>query len=168
MKVPKSAAFLGNAVEIGIETDKGLLEGKFPGTKGKAWYFLGAYHPRSEKYSILLVPMSIKGKRPTDSEIDKNMKTLMQADRLFGKFMGFGPANVTSVLLPDYKLKKLGVASHIVYRSHKWTGSVQDYIHDFDESVEKPNVYVNKSSGGKKLPKIMMLYPVAITAMGIA
>lgn len=59
------------------------------------------------------------------------------AAKLFERFTARAASQTQELEVPAPKLKKLGPAKHIVYRSDKWNpGRDIDYIHDFGRDVD--------------------------------
>lgn len=74
------------------------------------------------------------------------------AAKLFERFTARPAAQTQEIEVPAPKLKKLGKAKHIVYRSDKWNpGKDIDYIHDFGRDVE---IWVGPSEND---PEIFMV-----------
>lgn len=81
------------------------------------------------------------------------------AAKLFERFTARNAQNTYEISVPKSKMKKLGTAGHIVYRSDKWNpGKDIDYIHDFGKGVR---LYCGPSL---KNPKVFLCFGGKLTA----
>jgi len=79
--------------------------------------------------------------------------------KMFERFTARDAENTHEIDMKDTKLKKLGAAKHIVYRSDKWKpGEDTDYIHEFGKGVQ---LYVGPSIGK---PKVFLCFGGKLTA----
>jgi hypothetical protein len=93
-----------------------------------------------------------KFKKPGKKIIEEHKADLQKTITLFEKFMAFRAEMVTGVDVPDYEMKRFGVAKYIIYESDKWFVN-DEYEHDFGKGV---NVYIPKKSSGMD-PKFIIL-----------
>jgi hypothetical protein len=95
---------------------------------GKKWAFLW-----SPMYKAI-VAIKVPKKKKKLSKVSRKGG----AAKSFERFASRPAANTFEIEIPDVKLKKLGKAEHIVYRSDKWSsnGKTTDYIHDFKNGVQ--------------------------------
>lgn len=121
IRIPNVVVELGHAVELGMDDGNSL---KFNS------YLLTC----NESGSRLFI---IRSTKKTDPEELSSKK----AEKLYSKFTDFVPDRNYGQRVSEAKLKLIGQALFIVYRSNKWTGKKTDYIHHFEKP---PNVYANK------------------------
>jgi len=88
-----------------------------------------------------------KPKWSTDADFDRAISgrehRLMAALSLYEKWHEFEPISGSLFEQPRGFLFCAGPVDSIVYRSDKWTGKEQKYIHTFDT---KPQAYVNRKT----------------------
>jgi hypothetical protein len=86
-----------------------------------------------------------------------------QAENLFERFTGFEAEDVGDLItMPDLRLKRIGRAKAIVYRSDKFSTKDNDYVHPF-------KVYPTVSVDNKTRPRMVALRGgrIRVTAEGI-
>jgi hypothetical protein len=114
--LPKSRAWveLGTADTLVISEGDKIHTFKFPAT-----YKLLA-HPGGKM--LLLAYVTGRKKRS-----DQNLR----AEQLYLDWSGFEPVTFVAKIPSSKKLSLIGRAESIIYRSDKWSGQTQRYIHDF-------------------------------------
>lgn len=144
MPDPGPCANLGTLVEWKWEKGK---KQKLWEEGDKNWLFLW-----SPKYkAIVAIP---------DTKEKKRLPKVMRdggAARLFEIFASRAASETHEIPIKSYKLQKLGKAKHIVYRSDKWSGKKEDYIHDFKNGV---NIYCGPSL---RDPKVFICFGGKLT-----
>lgn len=144
MPDPGPCANLGTLVEWKWEKGK---KQKLWEEDDKDWLFLW-----SPKYkAIVAIP---------DPEEKIKLSRVMRdggAARLFEIFASRAARETHEISISGHRLQKLGKAKHIVYRSDKWSGKKEDYIHDFKNGV---NIYCGPSL---KNPKVFLCFGGKLT-----
>lgn len=108
------------------------------GLAGIAFFYLAPLMPRRPQYKKN--PISKK-------EAQKNISLREQAEKKYTEFHAMPPRRRKKIFLPDLgELVQLGPALEIGYRSKKWTGKAENYLHKFGKKV---NLYA--SADGKAL-----------------
>lgn len=135
MPDPGPCAWLGSMVEWGWSMNNGDRAKKLDDKGNAIW------DPRSE----WMFMWSPKYKAVVSIRRPRNMYQLAEVSRyggaakMFERFMARPAEKTFKVKVPEVPLHKLGSrASHIVYRSDKWSAARKktDYIHDFKEICE--------------------------------
>jgi len=154
MPDPGPCPWLGSIIEFGWEMDAGESSKKIDEHGNALW------DPRSE----WMFMWSPKYKAVVGQKRPRNMYQLADVSRyggaakMFEVFMARPAENTFELTVPDVPLHKVGKsASHIVYRSDKWSPKrlESDYIHQFGKgvqlycgpSIEHPEVFI--CYGGK-------------------
>lgn len=137
MPDPGPCAWLGTLLEWAWKDARGEYVWEPEGS----WAFL--WSPRLKAVIGIADPST----RNRMSKVSRNGG----AAKLFERFTASEASNTYEIDIPKVKLRKLGKARHIVYRSDKWNPGLDiDYIHDFKEgvqlfvgpSLEKPKVFL--------------------------
>ena len=126
-KLPAVVTVLGDAVEIRARLNDGTDRLYRFGSGNRRRAFLCS-NPSGRRLYVLPVkpvPASRLKKRPITNEIKR-------AARMYEKWSDFEADRGSLIDVPKKRLNKVGRVTHVVYRSDKWDGRANDYIHSFD------------------------------------
>ena len=147
-KIPRVVSILGKAIELKMYLNNGdEMIYLWPGRKTKK---SGAYYLASNPAgNALYILPATHSKKNIDKSIHPS--EMKRAAKLYENFTDFEFDKPFALCVPDKPFKRCGRATHIVYRSDKWSGKDQDYIHEFD------NAPIVHASGSAKNPKMIAL-----------
>lgn len=121
MKIPTQLVELG----IGLELDCDTWEWTW-NISDKMRLFS---NPRGDQLVLLFSP---KLGAPLKHPRNEKKQNFTKAKGLYGRFNGFEYDSINAHSVADSKLKRIGTANHIGYRSDKFSGKQSNYLHEFD------------------------------------
>ena len=139
LKDPGAVALLGGALTIRVQTREGEEVWEFPEPEN-------LYYAPGERTLILVIGRTVNfGDIPS---VQKNKKAA--AYKIFERWSAREVENAGTVDIPAVKLKDIGKAVDIIYRSDKWHKKRnQDYIHSFTKKNDNVRVRCGTFRGGK-------------------
>jgi hypothetical protein len=95
------------------------------GLAGLAWFYIAPLMPRRPRY-----------KKNPISKREAQKKLQKDAEEKYLEFHAKPPRRRKKIMLPDLgEMVELGSALEIGYRSKKWTGKAENYLHKFGKKV---------------------------------